>query len=170
MKKQKKLYLAIAIFVVVAIALVVITQCLKMQKNENVLKDFLNASLAKTEENEKIYEMLQESRVIIGEGVDEKTQKDSQEKSVRAQEEFTKIYAKYLDNYGMEDFQKYLFPYIVNIHSESDKCEIQKIHIKKDNDYYKFQVTLETDEMEIEVEGRAEMTNGKIGKIKISNI
>lgn len=169
MKKQKKLYLTVAILVVAVMALVVITQVLKMQKNENVLKDFLSASLAKTEENEKIYEMLQESSVLLGEGVDEKTQKDSQEKSDKAQEEFAKKYEEYLDSYGMEDFQKYLFPYIVNIHSESDKCEIQDIQIKKDNDYYKFQVTLETDEMEVEVEGRAEIVNGKICKIEITN-
>lgn len=165
MKNKKWLFLVIAVCV---IACAVVIFIFPKQKDEKMIKEFLDAALTKSEENIKLNELLMESRTIIGEGVDEKTQKESVEKAEKAQEEFTKVYGKYLDAHGLENFQEKMFSYISEIHATCEKCEILDTKIEKDNDYYKFQVTLDVDGNEQTLEGRAEVTDGKINTLALT--
>lgn len=161
MKNKKWLFLLIAGCIIVC-AIVLI---FPMQKDKKMIQEFLNVSLTKSEENMKLYELLMESKVIIGEGVDEKTQKDSLKKAEKAEEEFTKVYGKYMDAHGLENFQEKMFSYITSLHSECKECEVLNTKIEKDNDYYKFQVTLTVDGTEQKLEGRAELSDGKINNL-----
>lgn len=165
MKNKKWFYLVIAGLAIVCAAVILTSQ---MQKNEKMIKEFLNVSLTKSEENIKLNELLMESRVIIGEGVDEETQKDSLKKAEKAEKEFTKVYGKYLDAHGLENFQEEMFAYITGLHSECEKCEVLDTKIEKDNDYYKFRVTLDVDGVEQKLEGRAEVTDGRINKLVLT--
>lgn len=165
MKNKKWLYLVIAVCAVVCVA---ITFILPKQKNEKMIKEFLDVALTKSEQNIKLNELFMESRTIIGEGVDEKTQKDSLEKAGKAEAEFSKVYGKYLDAHGLENFQEKMFSYIVGLHSECETCEVRDTRIEKDNDYYKFQVTLDVDGSEQELEGRVEVTGSKINKVVLT--
>lgn len=164
MKNKKWLYLIIAGAIIVC-AIVLI---FPMQKDKKVIREFLNVSLTKSEENIKLYELLMESKVIIGEGVDENTQLDSLKKAEIAEKEFTKVYGKYMSAHGLENFQEKMFSYISSLHSGCKECEIINTKIEKDNDYYKFQVTLAVDGIEQKLEGRAEVTDGKINKVVLT--
>ena len=165
MKSSKWLYLLIAGCLVVCAMIVLI---FPIKRDEKTIKEFLNVSLTKSEENIELYELLMESRVIIGMGVDEKTQKDSLKKAEKAEAEFTKVYGKYMDAHGLENFQEKMFSYIVELHSASKKCEILDTKIEKDNDYYKFRVLLDVDGIEQKLEGRAELIDGKINKLDLT--
>ena len=164
MKNKKWLFLLIpGCIIVCAIVLI-----FPMQKDKKMIQEFLNVSLTKSEENMKLYELLMESKVIIGEGVDEKTQKDSLKKAEKAEEEFTKVYGKYMDAHGLENFQEKMFSYITSLHSECKECEVLNTKIEKDDYYYKFQVTLTVDGTEQKLEGRAELSDGKINNLVLT--
>ena len=167
MKNKKCLFLVIVVCVIACVAVVF---NFPKQKDEKMIKEFLDVALTKSEENIKLNELLIESSAIIGEGVDEKTQKDSLKRTEKAQEEFVKVYEKYLDAHGLEVFQEKMFSYISDIHATCGKCEIldTKIEKEKDNDYYKFQVTLDVDGSEQKLEGRAELTDGKINTLVLT--
>lgn len=165
MKNKKWLYLA-AVVCVIACAAVLLF--FPKRNDEKMIKEFLNAALTKSEENIKLNELLMESRTIIGEGVDEETQKESLKKAEKAEEEFKKVYGKYLDEHGLQNFQEKVFSYISGLHFENETCEVLDTKIEKDNDYYKFQVTLSLDQSEQKLEGRAAVTNGKINTLVLT--
>lgn len=165
MKNKKWIYLVIAVCVIVCAAFVFLRP---KDKDEKMIKEFLNTALTKSEENIKLNELLMESPTIIGEGVDEKTQKESLEKAEKAEAEFSKVYGKYLDAHGLENFEQKIFSYISGLHSECETCEVLETNIEKDNDYYKFQVILDVDGSEQKLEGRAEVADGKINKLVLT--
>lgn len=163
--KKKVWYGLIAAVVIVCGIVLLNTQ---MHKNEKTVEDFLKTAFAKTEENTGLYEQLQAGGAVMGEGVDEETQKESIEKSKEAEDAFQKAYGKYMNDSCLEEFLGVYASYVTELHSESETCEVSEVQVEEDAEAYKFQVTLTVDGAKRELTGRSEVTDGKISGFELT--
>src|SRR5699024_12512886 len=84
---------------------------LRPDKEEQLVKEFLDQTFTKSEETAKLYQAVMDSPTVIGQGVDPQTEKETAGKAQQASEEFEKAYSTYLDSNGMDDFKNGLFGY-----------------------------------------------------------
>lgn len=162
MKNKKWIYLVIAVCVIVCAAFVILRP---KDKDEKVIKGFLKTAFTKSEESVRLNELIMESRTFVGSGVGEEETEASLEKGKKADEEFEKVYGTYLDEHGVKQFEERMYTYIVSLHSECETCEVLDTNVEKTDNYYKYEVTLDVDGSEQKLEGRADMTDGKINNI-----
>ena len=85
-------------------------------------------------------------------------------------EEFEKAYSTYLDSNGMDDFQNGLFGYMLDLYTADETWEISETEIMKDNDAYKFRVSMNVGDTPQEIQGGAEVNDGKIGNLDITEL
>ena len=105
-----------------------------------------------------------------GPGQKRRAEKETAGKAQQASEEFEKAYSTYLDSNGMDDFQNGLFGYMLDLYTADETWEISETEIMKDNDAYKFRVSMNVGDTPQEIQGRAEVNDGKIGNLDITEL
>lgn len=166
--KRKYIYTIVVAVFLVCLGLSVVF--LRPDKEEQLVKEFLDQTFTKSEENAELYQAVMDSPSVIGLGVDQQTQKETVEKGQQASEEFEKAYSTYLDSNGMNDFQKGLFGYMLDLYTADETWEISETEITEDNDVYKFRVIINVGDNPQEIQGRAEVIDGKIGNLDITEL
>lgn len=166
--KRKYIYTIVAAALLVCLGMSV--AFLRPDKEEQLVKEFLNQTFTKSEENAKLYQAVMDSPSVIGLGVDQQTQKETAGKAQQASEEFEKAYSTYLDSNGMDDFQNGLFGYMLDLYTADEMWEISETEITKDNEAYKFRVSMNVGDTPQEIQGRAEVNDGKIGNLDITEL
>ena len=113
--KRKYIYTIVAAALLVCLGMSVVF--LRPDKEQQLVKEFLDQTFTKSEENAKLYQAVMDSPSVIGLGVDQQTQKETAGKAQQASEEFEKAYSTYLDSNGMDDFQNGLFGYMLDLYT-----------------------------------------------------
>ncbi len=166
--KRKYIYTIVVAVFLVCLALSAVF--LRPDKEEQLVKEFLDQTFTKSEENAELYQEVMDSPSVIGLDVDQQTQKETVEKGQQASEEFEKAYSTYLDSNGMNDFQNGLFGYMLDLYTADETWEISETEITEDNDVYKFRVIINVGDNLQEIQGRAEVIDGKIGNLDITEL
>lgn len=166
--KRKYIYTIVVAVFLVCLGLSVVF--LRPDKEEQLVKEFLDQTFTKSEENAELYQEVMDSPSVIGLDVDQQTQKETVEKGQQASEEFEKAYSTYLDSNGMNDFQNGLFGYMLDLYTADETWEISETEITEDNDVYKFRVIINVGDNLQEIQGRAEVIDGKIGNLDITEL
>lgn len=166
--KRKYIYTIVVAVFLVCLALSAVF--LRPDKEEQLVKEFLDQTFTKSEENAELYQEVMDSPSVIGLDVDQQTQKETVEKGQQASEEFEKAYSTYLDSNGMNDFQNGLFGYMLDLYTADETWEISETEITEDNDVYKFRVIINVGDNPQEIQGRAEVIDGKIGNLDITEL
>lgn len=166
--KRKYIYTIVVAVFLVCLALSAVF--LRPDKEEQLVKEFLDQTFTKSEENAELYQEVMDSPSVIGLDVDQQTQKETVEKGQQASEEFEKVYSTYLDSNGMNDFQNGLFGYMLDLYTADETWEISETEITEDNDVYKFRVIINVGDNLQEIQGRAEVIDGKIGNLDITEL
>ena len=166
--KRKYIYTIVVAVFLVCLALSAVF--LRPDKEEQLVKEFLDQTFTKSEENAELYQEVMDSPSVIGLDVDQQTQKETVEKGQQASEEFEKAYSTYLDSNGMNDFQNGLFGYMLDLYTADETWEISETEITEDNDVYKFRVIINVGDNPQEIRGRAEVIDGKIGNLDITEL
>lgn len=166
--KRKYIYTIVVAVFLVCLGLSVVF--LRPDKEEQLVKEFLDQTFTKSEENAELYQEVMDSPSVIGLDVDQQTQKETVEKGQQASEEFEKVYSTYLDSNGMNDFQNGLFGYMLDLYTADETWEISETEITEDNDVYKFRVIINVGDNLQEIQGRAEVIDGKIGNLDITEL
>lgn len=166
--KRKYIYTIVVVAFLVCLGLSVVF--LRPDKEEQLVKEFLDQTFTKSEENAELYQEVMDSPSVIGLDVDQQTQKETVEKGQQASEEFEKAYSTYLDSNGMNDFQNGLFGYMLDLYTADETWEISETEITEDNDVYKFRVIINVGDNLQEIQGRAEVIDGKIGNLDITEL
>lgn len=166
--KRKYIYTIVVAVFLVCLGLAAVF--LRPDKEEQLVKEFLDQTFTKSEENAELYQAVMDSPSVIGLGVDQQTQKETVEKGQQASEEFEKAYSTYLDSNGMNDFQNGLFGYMLDLYTADETWEISETEITEDNDVYKFRVIINVGDNLQEIQGRAEVIDGKIGNLDITEL
>lgn len=166
--KRKYIYTIVVAVFLVCLGLSVVF--LRPDKEEQLVKEFLDQTFTKSEENAELYQEVMDSPSVIGLDVDQQTQKETVEKGQQASEEFEKAYSTYLDSNGMNDFQNGLFGYMLDLYTADEMWEISETEITEDNDVYKFRVIINVGDNPQEIQGRAEVIDGKIGNLDITEL
>lgn len=166
--KRKYIYTIVVAVFLVCLGLSAVF--LRPDKEEQLVKEFLDHAFTKSEENAELYQAVMDSPSVIGLGVDQQTQKETVEKRQQASEDFEKAYSTYLDSNGMNDFQNGLFGYMLDLYTADETWEISETEITEDNDVYKFRVIINVGDNLQEIQGRAEVIDGKIGNLDITEL
>ena len=166
--KRKYIYTIVVAVFLVCLALSAVF--LRPDKEEQLVKEFLDQTFTKSEENAELYQEVMDSPSVIGLDVDQQTQKETVEKGQQASEEFEKAYSTYLDSNGMNDFQNGLFGYMLDLYTADETWEISETEITEDNNVYKFRVIINVGDNPQEIQGRAEVIDGKIGNLDITEL
>lgn len=166
--KRKYIYTIVVAVFLVCLALSAVF--LRPDKEEQLVKEFLDQTFTKSEENAELYQEVMDSPSVIGLDVDQQTQKETVEKGQQASKEFEKAYSTYLDSNGMNDFQNGLFGYMLDLYTADETWEISETEITEDNDVYKFRVIINVGDNPQEIQGRAEVIDGKIGNLDITEL
>lgn len=166
--KRKYIYTIVVAVFLVCLGLSAVF--LRPDKEEQLVKEFLDHAFTKSEENAELYQAVVDSPSVIGLGVDQQTQKETVEKRQQASEDFEKAYSIYLDSNGMNDFQNELFGYMLDLYTADETWEISETEITEDNDVYKFRVIINVGDNLQEIQGRAEVIDGKIGNLDITEL
>lgn len=166
--KRKYIYTIVVAVFLVCLGLSVVF--LRPDKEEQLVKEFLDQTFTKSEENAELYQEVMDSPSVIGLDVDQQTQKETVEKGQQASEEFEKAYSTYLDSNGMNDFQNGLFGYMLDLYTADEMWEISETEITEDNNVYKFRVIINVGDNPQEIQGRAEVIDGKIGNLDITEL
>lgn len=166
--KRKYIYTIVVAVFLVCLALSAVF--LRPDKEEQLVKEFLDQTFTKSEENAELYQEVMDSPSVIGLDVDQQTQKETVEKGQQASEEFEKAYSTYLDSNGMNDFQNGLFGYMLDLYTADEMWEISETEITEDNNVYKFRVIINVGDNPQEIQGRAEVIDGKIGNLDITEL
>lgn len=164
---SKKLFgglLAAVFLIVIGAAVFFLT---RTDENVELAEDFFKTSFTPSEETSSLCEELEASPVVIGEGVDQETELASQESASRADADFQEMYGTYLSASGLEDFRNLLFPFIYQFCSEEQTYEVQELTVEKDGNLYHFSLDLDVDGGQQKIEGRLEISDGKIQKITV---
>lgn len=166
--KRKYIYTIVAAALLVCLGLSVVF--LRPDKEKQLVKEFLDQTLTKSDENAELYQAVMDSPSVIGLGVDQQTQEETVEKAQQVSEEFEKAYSTYLDSNGMNDFQNGLFGYMLDLYTADETWEISETEITKDNDAYKFRISMKVGDTPQEIQGRAEVIDGKIGSLDVTEL
>ena len=164
---SKKLFgglLAAVFLIVIGAAVFFLT---RTDENVELAEDFFKTSFTPSEETSSLCEELEASPVVIGKGVDQETELASQESASRADADFQEMYGTYLSASGLEDFRNLLFPSIYQFCSEEQTYEVQELTVEKDGNLYHFSLDLDVDGGQQKIEGRLEISDGKIQKITV---
>lgn len=166
--KRKYLYAAVAAVILICIGAAVFF--LRPDQGEKLVKDFLNETLTKSEEQAGLYQALLDSPALIGEGVDAQMAEASAEQSRQAEEKWKEVYGVYLNDQGMDDFSKAMLGYMMDLYQQDETWEVTETTVTRDNDAYKFHVNMTVGENRQEIEGRAEVTDGKISSLDLTEL
>lgn len=161
---KKYLYLPIIIIICIVI---VIFNFQGIHSNEKLIEAFLKKALSRSEENITLYKKIYESPGTIGLGVDKETEEQSWKDNERVSEAIKRTYGEYLNDSGLEDFENGILALLFQIYDQDKTYEILKIKVKEDKEFYKFQSVLKVNGQKKVLEGRVEISDDKITKIRV---